>query len=134
MTYQIHLADASGDAVVISAGPDGEVAYTRKLPGNGYLVSTNFNLANPGNGTKSWRYDKATALLAELLKSEDVTTYALGLAIHEDEFSLNLMKRILAFNNDIIGCSKLYDVHSRYYYSSEIQKNNIKEMEKRRTN
>jgi len=74
MNYQLHIADASGDAVVISAGPGGEIAYTRKPPGNGYLVSTNFNLAIPENGTKSWRFDKATALLAELLESTDMTT------------------------------------------------------------
>ncbi len=73
MRIQVHVADASRDAVVISAGPDGEIAYTRKPPGNGYLVSTNFNLANPENGTKSWRYDKATALLDELLESTDMT-------------------------------------------------------------
>jgi hypothetical protein len=73
MLHQIHIADASGDAFVISAGPDGEIAYTRKPPGDGYLVSTNFNLANPENGTKSWRYDIATTLLADLMESPSLT-------------------------------------------------------------
>jgi hypothetical protein len=63
MSLQIHIADASGDAVVISAGPDEEIAFTRKAPGDGYLVSTNFNLANPENGTKGWRYETATSML-----------------------------------------------------------------------
>lgn len=49
LKWQIHLADANGDAVVISAGPDGELALSRKPTGNGYLVSTNFNLANRKN-------------------------------------------------------------------------------------
>jgi hypothetical protein len=47
MHDQLHFADATGDAVVISAGPDGEVAFTRKPDGDGFLVSTNFNRANP---------------------------------------------------------------------------------------
>ena len=50
MHDQMHFADATGDAVVISAGPDGKVAFTRKPPGDSFLVSTNFNLANPANG------------------------------------------------------------------------------------
>lgn len=66
---QIHFADASGEAVVISAGPEGEIAYTRKSHGDGFLVSTNFNRANPGNG---WypcaRYTKASAMLAAMQK------------------------------------------------------------------
>jgi len=37
------IADAQGDAVVISAGRDGELAFTRKKPGDGYLTSTNIN-------------------------------------------------------------------------------------------
>jgi hypothetical protein len=51
MHDQLHFVDATGDAVVISAGPDGEVAFTRKPAGDGFLVSTNFNLANPSNGS-----------------------------------------------------------------------------------
>ena len=49
LAAQIHLADATGDAVVISAGPDGEFSFTRKQEGDGFLVSTNFNLSNPDN-------------------------------------------------------------------------------------
>ena len=34
------------------------MAFTRKPAGDGFLVSTNFNLANPANGTyPCWRYD-----------------------------------------------------------------------------
>ena len=39
MWGQIHLADAKGDAVVISAGLDGELSFTRKEKGDGALVS-----------------------------------------------------------------------------------------------
>ena len=34
LTYQINIADATGDAVVIGAGPDGELAFTRKAEGD----------------------------------------------------------------------------------------------------
>ena len=74
MHYQMHFADASGDAVVISAGPGGEIAFTRKPVGDGFLVSTNFNLANPSNGSyPCWRYDLATDLLAEIDSEGDLT-------------------------------------------------------------
>ena len=74
MHYQMHFADASGDAVVISAGPDGRVAFTRKPAGDGFLVSTNFNLANRLNGSyPCWRYDRAEALLGEMGTGAELT-------------------------------------------------------------
>jgi hypothetical protein len=74
MHYQMHYADASGDAVVISAGPDGKVAFTRKPSGDGYLVSTNFNLADTSNGSwPCWRYDRARELLQEIHSAEELT-------------------------------------------------------------
>lgn len=63
---QYHIADASGDAVVISGGPDGKVAFTRKEPGDGYLLSTNFNLAQPDKGPVDFRWDTAKEKLDEL--------------------------------------------------------------------
>lgn len=53
---QYHIADANGDAVVLSAGPDGKVAFTRKEPGDSYLLSTNFNLAQPEKGPVDFRW------------------------------------------------------------------------------
>jgi len=72
MHDQMQFADASGDAVIISAGVDGELVFTRKPPGDGFLVSTNFNVANPGNGYgyPCWRYETATQQLTELLSQE----------------------------------------------------------------
>ena len=69
MHDQMHFADASGDAVVISAGVDGELVFTRKPRGDGLLVSTNFNVANPANATSypCWRYDRASELLRRLM-------------------------------------------------------------------
>lgn len=69
MHDQMHFADATGDAVIISAGPDGEVAFTRKALGDGFLVSTNFNVADPANGFgyPCWRFDRAQELLTSLV-------------------------------------------------------------------
>jgi len=63
---QIHIADANGEAVVISAGPDREVSFTRKEPGDSVFISTNFNLgSNPKDEREGlcWRYDKAVEAL-----------------------------------------------------------------------
>jgi hypothetical protein len=72
MHDQMQFADAGGDAVIVSAGPDGEVVFTRKPPGDGFLVSTNFNVARPSNGFghPCWRYDRATELLEGLVGRE----------------------------------------------------------------
>lgn len=76
MHDQMQFADASGDAVIISAGPDGELVFTRKPPGDGFLVSTNFNVADPSNGYgyPCWRYETAQKLLDKLVSQEHELT------------------------------------------------------------
>jgi hypothetical protein len=72
MAYQLHLADATGDAVVIGPGPDGEIVFTR-MGGEGILVSTNFNLAAPGDSPETcWRYRTAFAMLGEIEGVPDI--------------------------------------------------------------
>jgi hypothetical protein len=77
LRWQVLLADAIGDVVVISAGPDGELAFTRKPKGDGYLVSTNFNRANPKNTYRGsypcWRYNKAVEMLDKIKDEKDLT-------------------------------------------------------------
>jgi len=70
MHEQLHFADATGDAVIISAGIDGEMVFTRKAPGDEFLVSTNFNVANPSNGYgyPCPRYEKAQEMLGQLIE------------------------------------------------------------------
>ena len=66
ISYQVHFADQTGDAVVIHAGADGELAFTRKPKGSGYLVSTNFNLARlPSGDWHCWRYRTANEMLSK---------------------------------------------------------------------
>ncbi|TFG42323.1 MAG: hypothetical protein E4H43_03300 [Bacteroidia bacterium] len=76
MHDQLHFADKNGDAVIISAGKDGEIVFTRKKSGDGFLVSTNFNVANPSNGFgyPCWRYDKAHELLGQMISKKEQLT------------------------------------------------------------
>lgn len=76
MHDQMQFADATGDAVIISAGKDGEIVFTRKPSGDGFLVSTNFNVANTANsyGYPCWRYEKAQELLGQMLDKKETLT------------------------------------------------------------
>ncbi len=75
MHDQMQFADATGDAVVISAGADGELILTRKPPGDGFLVSTNFNVANRSNGSyPCQRYETASERLSQLVIREGALT------------------------------------------------------------
>jgi hypothetical protein len=76
--YQIHFADKSGDAAVIHPGTNGELTYTRKPKGNGYLISTNFNLAkldksNWSSNYSSDRYKTADKMLSKINAQNDLT-------------------------------------------------------------
>ena len=74
ISYQIHFADALGDAVVIGANEEGELVYTRKGDKK-YLISTNFNLVNHDNCEEypCKRFDDATEIAKRLVKKDDVT-------------------------------------------------------------
>ena len=88
MSEQMHFADATGDAVVLSAGKDGELAVTRK--DRQYLVSTNFNKANPENGEyPCWRYDTAVEMLEN--RDDYTISYVESVlnAIHEEGICVN---------------------------------------------
>lgn len=74
---QIHIADRTGDAVVISGGLDGEIAFTRKPPGDGYLLSTNFNLAT-SKGPVDFRWDTAGEMLNALDSGTALTPFYAG--------------------------------------------------------
>ena len=77
IAWQMHLADATGDAAVMSGGLDGELVFTRKKEGDGFIVSTNFNRANPENtypgSYPCWRYNTAVEMLAKIEDEHDLT-------------------------------------------------------------
>jgi choloylglycine hydrolase len=76
ISWQEHWADATGDAVVVSVGTDEDWAFTR-MDNSTFLVSTNWNLANPDNG---WypcgRYETATLMLSTITQEEELTVEA----------------------------------------------------------
>ena len=126
---QLHVADNTGDAVVISAGPDGEIVFTRKPKGDGFLVSTNFNLANYANGRYPCRrYDTATEML-EKVNSEDKLTveYIRPIlnAVHQEGPSVNTVySNIFDLKNGII-----YLYHS-HQFDEVVQINVLNELAK----
>ncbi len=114
LKWQIHLADAGGDAVVISGGPDGELAFSRKPKGNSYLVSTNFNLAHRKNAYDypCSRYDTAVRMLDDIGSSRKLTVdYSRSIldAAHVEGASINtLYSNVIDLKNGVIH---LYHLH-----------------------
>jgi hypothetical protein len=69
---QIHWADKSGDAVVVSPGLYGGIAFTR-ISGD-FLISTNFNVDHPGGLYYPCpRYTEMTYLLGNMTATNNVT-------------------------------------------------------------
>jgi len=109
MHDQLQFADATGDAVIISAGKDGEIVFTRKSKGDGFVVSTNFKVANPikGYGYPCWRFDKASDLLQDIVDQDsDLTaqdaTNVLDAVHVEDGSSWTIESMIADLPNGII--------------------------------
>ncbi|MHA1125267.1 MAG: hypothetical protein ACTSO7_07195 [Candidatus Heimdallarchaeota archaeon] len=72
MGGQIHYADSTGDAIVVSANATGKWAFSRI--NSTFLVSTNFNLANHANGLYPCsRYTTANQMLAEITTEDELT-------------------------------------------------------------
>jgi len=108
MHDQMHFADKTGDAVIISAGKDGEMVFSRKTPGDGFLVSTNFNVANPANASEypCWRYDKANELLGKLIERGEPlnyndVTYVMD-AIHQEGASWTIETLVADLTNGVM--------------------------------
>ena len=124
MIVQIHIADSNGDAVVIGPGRDGEITFTRKPAGEGYLLSTNFNLAIPEKGPVDFRWDTASSMLDSLSESQTLTPEFAGeilKAVHLKTLTTHtLYSNVIDLNNG--------DIYI-YYMSQydEAVKLNIKE-------
>ena len=121
MHDQLHFADRTGDAIVISAGKDGEMVLTRKEPGDGFLVSTNFNVANHANsfGYPCWRYDRASELLGQLITGVGPVTSADAInvmdAVHVDGGSSWTIETMMA---DLVN--GLVYIYYFYQYDSPV--------------
>ncbi|MDH4068543.1 MAG: hypothetical protein OEU97_06425 [Dehalococcoidia bacterium] len=104
MWGQIHVADATGEAVVIGPGIDGELSFTRKPAGDGFLVSTNFNLADAAEQEYGcWRYDIATEMLKRVGNEEQLSvnyvTEVLNAAHIEGAYSNTLYSTVYDLKN-----------------------------------
>ena len=73
LTNQWLIADAQGQAVVISAGRSGELAITRKPTGDGYLTSTNINRSRSLPVFACWRFRTITRMLRGIVARGSVT-------------------------------------------------------------
>jgi hypothetical protein len=73
MPYQLHFADATGDAVVVSPGDNSEIAFTR-IEANTCLVSTNINVADPARDVYDcWRYSTSMLMLTTISSESALT-------------------------------------------------------------
>ncbi len=81
MGGQIHYADSTGEAVVVSANATGHWAFARK--NSTYLVSTNFNLADFDGHYPCNRYTTATQMLGEITTENDLTVSACANILYE---------------------------------------------------
>lgn len=108
ISYQVNLADATGDAVVISVDKNGELAFTRKEKGTHYLISTNFNKANPENALEypCPRYDTAEEILQSIKTENDLTIdifKSLLNSVHvEGIFNNTLYSNIFDLKNGVV--------------------------------
>ncbi len=108
ISYQLNFADANGDAVVISVDENGELAYTRKKKGENYLISTNYNKANPKNALEypCRRYTKAEEMLGAINSENKLTVdYFKSIlnSVHQEGiFSQTLYSNIFDLKNGVI--------------------------------
>jgi len=116
---QFLLADALGDAVVISADSDGEIVFTREPDGVNYLVSTNFNRTNPDNRYGKYpcdRYQKTVKMLSGIKSESDLTVDFLASIleeVHQEGKRINtLYSNIFDLKN---GVAYLYYWHQFNY-------------------
>ncbi|MGV7225099.1 MAG: carcinine hydrolase/isopenicillin-N N-acyltransferase family protein [Nitrospinales bacterium] len=116
--YQIHFADKSGDAAVIHPKINGELTYTRKSKGNGYLISTNFNLAklDKGNWSSSYssnRYKTADKMLLTIGAQNDLTVEFMASVLKATHRRYGRLKTLYSAVYD------LQNLHINLYYDRQ---------------
>ena len=124
ISYQVHVADQSGDAAVIHPGENGELTYTRMEKEKGYLISTNFNISRLADG--GWfcrRYKAAEKMLSNITTEKELTP----------EFMASVLKETHQPENYKTIFSAVYDLkklHIYLYYNRQFQKPYILDMQK----
>jgi len=140
MDYQIHFADKSGNAVVIYPGTNGELTYSKKPKGNGYLITTNFNHArrekaswSPLDFVYSFAFDgtykPADNMLSKVVDQDDLTVEFMASV-------LNATHRNMPFNTRFSVktlFSTVYDLKNLQiflYYQREFDKPHVLDVKK----
>ena len=115
MDFQVHVADSSGDAVVISPGANGELSFTRKEPGTKFLVSTNINNANPEHGYVKYpcrRHEIISGMLGKIENERDVNNDYLASVLDTVHFERATYNTIYSYICDLKkGLFYLYYFH-----------------------
>ncbi|MHA2247806.1 MAG: carcinine hydrolase/isopenicillin-N N-acyltransferase family protein [Candidatus Hodarchaeales archaeon] len=113
---QLHYADATGDAVIITAS-NGEVQFVGK--GNdSYLVSTNFNRADVSShyfNYPCWRYNTAVEMLGDITSEENLTIEACSGILDEVHFEQSLFSDIKTLYSTVFDCVNT-KIHLYYLY------------------
>lgn len=107
MSFQIHLADKSGNAVVISPDGTGKLGFTTKEAKTGYLISTNFNRSNPDSGIHDGRYETVAQQLESRYSGEPLS-YLSGIIEAVSIHSLTTYTMISSVTNLVSGESVFY--------------------------
>lgn len=116
---QWNYVDASGNAVVVTA-TNGEITYIHR-ENESYLVSTNFNRADPSShyfDYPCWRYDTAVEVLEEIQNEDELTVEACRDILDSTHFEKNLFNDIQTLYSNIYDPVQL-DVY--LYYNHEFQ-------------
>jgi len=115
MNFQVHVADPSGDAVVISPGANGELSFTRKEPVTKFLVSTNINNANPEHGYVKYpcsRYEIISGMLGKIENEQDISNEYLASVLDSVHFERATYNTIYSYICDLNkGLFYLYYFH-----------------------
>ncbi|NHJ40012.1 MAG: hypothetical protein FK731_08265, partial [Asgard group archaeon] len=109
MWYQLFLADATGEAVVVSPNYDGELNFTYKGTTDSYLAQTNFNrIHNESNngGFPCPRYTTACSMLGNMLNQSSIT--------YED--SLSVMEAVRIKFPDYTAYTNVFDLQRNLLY------------------
>ncbi len=113
---QWNYVDASGAAVVVTA-TNGEVTYINK-ENDSYLVSTNFNRADPSShyyDYPCWRYDTAVSVLEEIQNEDDLTVEVCEGILDSTHFELNLFNDVQTLYSNIYDPVNL-DIYLYHLY------------------
>lgn len=119
ISYQVHVADQSGDAVVIHPGENGELTYSRIEKEKGYLISTNFNIARLANNSWFCRRYKAADKMLSNIKTEKYLTPEFMASVLKETHQNGKWKTIYSAVYDLQEL-RIYLYHNRQFHKPHV--------------